>query len=114
MSRDDLQRVSDPKVQQYLQKRFDEIAYILIPHIEGYFLVVNNFSQLYQSHTLQYVTLLSIAEGLFDHVEAVSVESDIVEVSLLFNNEFLLSIVFPQLSADHLAVIRKEVKYEAI
>ena len=108
----DIEKISSLEIQVYLHKRFKEIDYSLIPEIEGYFLFVENFSLLYESHRLKYLILPSIAEGLFDNVEGVSVESNIVEVSLLFNNEFILSLLFKGLEQKSLEIVNKEIKIE--
>ena len=108
----DIEEIDVPEVQAYLHKRFKEIDYGLTPHIEGYFLYVEAFSLLYEKQRLKHLVLPSIAGGLFDRVEGVSVEGDIVEVSLLFNNEFLMSLVFKGLDQKSLEVITKEKKIE--
>ena len=106
----DIDKISSPEIQAYLYKRFKEIDYSLIPHVEGYFLYVKDFSLLYESHNLNYLILPSIGEGLFDHIEGISVEDDIVEVSLLFNNEFLMSLVFNGSDEKSLEIVTKEKK----
>ncbi len=108
MHSSDIGKIRSPDV----QKRFTEIDNRLIPQIEGYFLYVEDFSLLYESHQLKHFILPSIKEGLFDRVEGVSVEGDIVEVSLLFNNEFLMSLVFKGLDQESLEVITKEKQIE--
>ena len=112
MNPNDIEKIDVPEVQAYLYKRFKEINYTLMPQIEGYFLFVEDFSLLYESHQLMHFILPSIKEGLFDRVEGVSVEGDIVEVSLLFNNEFLMSLIFKGLDQESLEVITKEEKIE--
>lgn len=106
----DIEKINSSEIQAYLFKRFKEIDYSLMPHIEGYFLYVKEFSLLYERHRLKHFTLPSITEGLFDEVEGVSVEGDIVEVSILFNNEFLMSLVFNSLDEKSLEIITKEKK----
>jgi len=108
----DVKKIDNPEVASYLCKRFKEIDYTLIPQIEGYFLYVEDFSLLLESHRLKYLILPSIAEGLFNDIEGVSVEGDIVEVSLLFNNEFLMSLVFNSLDQKSLEIITKEKNIE--
>ena len=107
---EDIEKIDVPEVQAYLHKRFKEIDYRLTPHIEGYFLYIDAFLLLYKSNQLKYLILPSITEGLFDKVEGVSVEGDIVEVSLLFNNEFLMSLIFKGLDQKSLEVITKDEK----
>lgn len=108
----DIEKIISPKIQAYLYKRFKEIDYSLIPHIEGYFLYVKDFSLLHESHRLNHLILPSISEGLFDHVEGVSIEGDIVEVSLVYNNSFLMSLVFNGLDEKSLEIVTKEGKDE--
>ena len=60
------------------------------------------------SHRLSYVTLPSISEGLFRNIEGITIKGDIVEVSLLFCNEFLLSVIFYRLNAKSLDLITKQ------
>ncbi len=112
MYSEDIEKINAPAVQVYLHKRFKEIDHTLIPHIEGYFLYVEDFSLLLTSHRLKHLVLPSIAEGLFDRVEGMALEGEIVEVSLLFNNEFLMSLVFHGLDQKSLEVITKEKKIE--
>jgi len=90
----DIDKVHDLQVQQYLQKRFNEIQGIDTPVSEGYFVFVEDFKELYYRNNLQHTSLLSIDEGLFNNVEDIHIKHGIMEVSLLFNNEFLLSLVF--------------------
>lgn len=108
MNTKDIEKITSTEMQTYLFKRFKEINYHLIPHVEGYFLYVEDFTSLYKSHQLSHLILPSISEGLFDHVEGVSIDGDIVEVSLLFNNEFLMSLVFNGLDVKSLVMITKE------
>lgn len=108
MCPNDIGKISSPEIRAYLHKRFKEIGYPLIPHIEGYFLYVQDFSLLYESHVLKHLILPSIAEGLFDKIEGVTVDGDILEVSLLFNNEFLMSLVFFGLDEMSLEIMTKE------
>ncbi len=96
----EVEKLPHPVLKQYLKTRFKEIGGIKRPGVEGYFVYVEHFSALYQRNALRYVTLSSIAEGLFSNIEGISFKQDIVEVSLLFNNEFLLTLVFYQLDEE--------------
>ena len=104
----DLEKIDNPEVASYLQKRFQEIDHVLHPQTEGYFLYVENFSSLYEKHTQHYFTLPSIDEGLFERVEKVDIQGNIIEVSILFNNEFMMSLIFHNLTEDQLQIIAKE------
>ena len=106
----DIEKIDNPEVARYLHKRFLEIDYTLHPQTEGYFLYVEAFTSLYKNHIQHYFTLPSISEGLFDRVENIEIENGVVEVSLLFNNEFMISLIFHNLTAEELQVITKEVK----
>ena len=109
MSINDIGSITSVAMRKYLFKRFEEIG-TLNPQTEGYFLVVNDFALLQERQPLHYVCLPSIAEGLFDEVEGVSVEGNIVEASLLFGNEFLMSLVFNGLDEKSLEIVTKEKK----
>ncbi len=104
----DIAKINDPEVASYLQKRFQEIDHLLHPQTEGYFLYVEDFTSLHKSHTQHYVTLPSIDAGLFDRVENVAIQGSIVEVSLLFNNEFLISLILHNVTQEQLQIITKE------
>jgi hypothetical protein len=106
----DIEKINDPVVASYLHKRFQEMDHILHPQTEGYFLYVEEFSSLHQRHSQHYFTLPSIDEGLIDSVENVKIEGNIVEVSILFNNEFMMSLIFHNLTSEQLQIITKEVK----
>jgi len=108
----DIEKIDDPEVVSYLQKRFQEIDHVLHPQTEGYFLYVEDFSTLYEEHKQHYFTLPSIDKGLFDRVEKVDIKGDIVEVSLLFNNEFMMSLIFYALDQKSLESITKGEKIE--
>ncbi len=108
MNPSDIEKITSPKVQRYLHARFKEIAYAPTPDIEGYFLVIDDFTQLNTRQKLTHVVLPSIAEGLLQEVEAVTMRNAVVEISLLFNNEFLLSLILIDLSPEHLSLIMKE------
>ena len=101
----DVERLPHPILKQYLKERFEEIGGIKAPRVDGYFVYVENFKILYQRNALRYVTLSSIAEGLFRNIEGVTIKQDIVEVSLLFNNEFLITLVFYGLDEESLSMI---------
>lgn len=109
MSINDIGSITSAAMRKYLFKRFEEIG-TLNSQTEGYFLVVNDFALLQERQPLHYVCLPSISDGLFDHVEGVAVEGDIVEVSLLFNNEFLMSLIFSDLDEKSLEIVTKEKK----
>jgi len=85
--------IKSAKIRIYLKRRLREVGYELNPLTEGSFLYVEDPQELQQSHRLLGVTLPSMEQGLFSTVEAISIELDIIEISLLFNNEYLLSIV---------------------
>ena len=108
MSKSDIVKVDVLPVQTYLHKRFKELKHPLEPSTEGYFVYVGDFTSLQGSHRLRYVTLPAISEGLFRNIEAVSIKDDIVEVSLLFNNEFLLSLIFYSLDINSLNLITNQ------
>lgn len=112
MSTNDIGKIDSQEIRTYLHKRFKEIDYALTPNIEGYFLYVKEFTLLYVNHRLTHLVLPSIGEGLFDHVEGVSVEGGIVEVLLSFSNEFLISLVFSGLDEKSLEIITKEKESE--
>ncbi len=104
----DVEKIDNPEVASYLQKRLQEIDHILHPQTEGYFLYVEEFTSLYKKNMQHYFTLSSIDEGLFERVESVDIQGDIVEVSILFNNEFMMSLIFHNLTQEQLKIITKE------
>ena len=106
----DIEKIDNSEVASYLHKRFQEMDHILHPQTEGYFLYVEEFNSLHKKNIQHYFTLPSISEGLFDRVENIEIENGVVEVSLLFNNEFMMSLIFHNLTAEELQIIRKEVK----
>ena len=106
----DIEKINDPEVASYLHKRFQEIDHALHPQTEGYFLYVEDFTSLYKKNIQHYFVLPSISEGLFDSVENVEVGNGVVEVSLLFNNEFMMSLIFHNLTSEQLQIIIKEEK----
>jgi len=107
-----VEKIDNPEVTSYLQKRLQEIDHILHPQTEGYFLYVEEFTSLYKKNIQHYFTLPSIDEGLFDRVEKVDIQGLIVEVSILFNNEFMMSLIFYKLKQEYLEIITKENKNE--
>ena len=90
---EEVSAIKSPKIRDYLQRRLKEVGYELNPKREGSFLYVENPELLEHKHYLVGVTLPSIGEGLLTQREAVTIKLDIIEISLLFNNEYLLSIV---------------------
>jgi len=107
----EIKLVSNEIIRTYLQHRFKEIGTPPNPLTEGSFVYVEDFHQLSQPHSLIGVTLPSIEQGLFAQTEAVAVFNGIIEITLLFNNEYLLSIVLEQklCSKEFLALIGLEV-----
>ncbi len=93
---EEIKAIESAKIRIYLKKRLREVGFELNPLTEGSFLYVEDPEELEQSHKLQGVTLPSIEQGLFTHIEAVTVHLGIFEISLLFNNEYILSIVLDQ------------------
>ncbi len=108
----DVEKIDNPEVASYLQKRFQDIDHVLHPQSEGYFLYEEDFTSLYEKNTQHYFVLPSIDEGLFDRVEKVEIQGNIVEVSILFNNEFMISLILHNLSQEYLEIITKEKKNE--
>jgi hypothetical protein len=103
----DIEQIDNAEVVAYLHQRFEEMGYRLHPQTEGYFLYVEDFMQLYESHPLHYVTLPSISGGLLQRIEGVKIQEDIVEIILIFNNEFTLSLVLYKPSQTFLQMITK-------
>ena len=60
----DVLDVSPISVQRYLLTRFTEIGYTLNPRSEGYFIYVDDFTELTQTQSLSHITLPSLEEGL--------------------------------------------------
>ena len=106
----DIEKIDNPEVASYLHKRFQEMDHILHPPTEGYFLYVEDFSSLHKKNIQHYFVLSSIDDGLFNSVENVDIQGSIVEVSLLFNNEFIISLIFHNLTQEQLKIIIKEGK----
>ena len=106
----DVEKIDDLEVASYLHKRLQDIDHILHPQTEGYFLYVEDFTSLYKKNIQHYFVLPSIEEGLFNSVENIDVQGNILEVSLLFNNEFMISLIFHNLTQEQLKIIRKEKK----
>jgi len=90
---EEINSIESAKIRTYLKRRLREVGYELNSQTEGSFLYVEDPKLLHHSHRLCGVTLPSIEQGLFTSVEAVTVHLGIFEISLLFNNEYLLSIV---------------------
>lgn len=90
---EDIEKIDSTEIKAYLKKRFRQLYYPLRPAIDGYFLYVDNPALFDQEHTLRHVILPTVEQGLFRHIEGVKIGHNIIEISLLFNNEFLLSIV---------------------
>ncbi len=105
LTKRDIGKVSQPQVQSYLTKKFTEVRDNLNPSAGGHFIYVEDFTQLYNQHRLRYVTLPSIDTGLFNTVEAVTIRDKVVEVSVFFNHECLLTLIFYDLSSNYLEVI---------
>ncbi len=101
----ELNTLAYPAVKEHLKQRFKEIGGIKDPSTEGYFVFVEHFHDLYQRNNLRYVSVSSIDEGLFRHIEGFTIKNDIVEVSLSFNNEFLLTLVFYGLDEQSISLI---------
>lgn len=96
----DIEKIDSGEIKTYLKKRFEQLQYPLRAAIDGYFLYVDNPALFDQEHTLRHVTLPTIEQGLFRHIEGVEIEDNTIEISLLRNNEFLLSIVLPKSHCD--------------
>ena len=90
---EEIKSIESAKIRIYLKRRLQEIGFELNPQIEGSFLYVDLPQVLHQSHQLRGMTLPSIEQGLFTHIEAVTVHLGIFEISLLFNNEYMLSLI---------------------
>ena len=97
---EEIKAIESVKIRIYLKRRLKEIGYELNPLTEGSFLYVEDPQAFQQSHKLQGVTLPSIEQGLFTHIEAVTVHLGIFEISLLFNNEYLLSVIISSKSCS--------------
>ncbi len=90
---EEINAIKSPRIRLYLKRRLREIGYTLNPLSEGSFLYVDDPELLYQSHRLIAVNLSSIEQGLFSKIETTVVHLGIIEVTLLYNNEYTLSIV---------------------
>ena len=97
---EEIKDIESVKIRTYLKKRLREVGYELNPQTEGSFLYVKDPELFHHSQKLSGVTLPSIEQGLFSSVEAVTVHLGIFEISLLFNNEYLLSIVVDENSCS--------------
>ena len=97
---EEIKAIESAKIRIYLKRRLMEVDYQLNVLSEGSFLYLESPELLHQSHKLKGVTLPSIEQGLFSNIEAVTVHLGIFEISLLFNNEYLLSIIVEENSCS--------------
>lgn len=101
----DINRIASQRVREHLHKRFQEIGGIQNPSVEGYFVYVDDFEQLYHRNMLRFVDLPGIEDGILKYNEGVLQYGEIVEVSILFNNEFLLTLVLDDLGEDQKSLV---------
>lgn len=93
MNEVDIPKVGNKAVQRYLQQRFTELEVPLDAEREGYFLYIEETKLFEKEQQLTFAVLPSIEQGLFDRFEDTTLRDGIVEMSLLINNEFMLSII---------------------
>jgi len=93
MNEADIQKVGDIAVQSYLQQRFTDLEAPLDAKHEGYFLYIEDTEVFEKEQQLTFAVLPSIEQGLFSRFEDTMLRDGIVEMSLLINNEFMLSII---------------------
>jgi len=92
---DDISKVPDKRVQEYIYGRFKILDEHFDPSREGYFIYVDDVATFEIKQTLSFTEIPSIKEGLFKRLEQVEITNSIIEISFLVNNDFMLSIVTP-------------------
>jgi hypothetical protein len=91
----DLQRLP-PAVRRYLQGRLATLESPPDPATEGYFVYLEDPRVLTHPLVLRHTTLPSLEAGLLRHLEGVVGNGELLELAVLPNNEFLLSLVLPR------------------
>jgi len=101
LNRADIQNVKDEKIKEYLEYSFKRLPNNFEYPEYGYFVVIETIQELESnSIKLSKINLPSIDNGLFDFVELVEIQNEIVEVVILYDNDYGVSFIIPMSILD--------------
>lgn len=108
LSKSDVNLIANPALKEYALFSFERLPSDYIYPDYGYFIVIENFEELLLNPLpFSKCKLPSINDGIFDYIELVEQKEGILEVVILVDNDFGVSLILeskilPQVILDKL------------
>lgn len=94
LSKNDVSNISNEKSRDFLISCFDRLPKEFFYPKDGYFILVEDFNELlFESIKIGNVVLPSFENGLYEYISMVEVENDYMEILLLLDNDFGVSLI---------------------
>lgn len=94
LSKSDVNLIANPALKDYALFSFERLPSDYIYPDYGYFIVIENFEELLHNPLpLSKCKLPSINDGLFDYIELVEQKEGILEIVILVDNDFGVSLI---------------------
>ena len=94
LSKSDVNLIANPALKEYALYSFERLPSDYIYPDYGYFIVIEYFEELLQNPLpFSKCKLPSINDGLFDYIELVEQKEGILEIVILVDNDFGVSLI---------------------
>lgn len=96
LHRSDIEKIVDDRIKDYLLYSFLRLPEDYIYPDYGYFVVIESIKDLESDLIkLSTISLPNIENGLFDDIELVEIQDEIIELVILYDNDFGVSLIIP-------------------
>lgn len=94
LSKTDINKVMDIKLRDYLVYSFNRLPEDYIYPEYGYFIIIEDFKEL-NSHKIELsnYTINSIQDGMFEDINIVEINGEIIEILVFVDNEISVSFI---------------------
>jgi len=94
LNKGDVSLIKNPALKEYAIYSFDRLPSDFVYPEYGYFIIIEHFDELLKSPLLfSKCQLPSFNDGLFEHIELIEQKGDVLEIVILVDNDFGVSLI---------------------
>lgn len=94
LEKGDVSLIHNPALKEYATYSFERLPSDFVYPEYGYFIIIEHFDELLQNPLpFSKCKLPSLNDGLFEYIELVEQKGDILEIVILVNNDFGVSLI---------------------
>lgn len=94
LNKEDINKIQDEKLKNHLYKSFDRLTKEFDYPNDGYFVIVENLNEIKSTPiSLSTCQLNSLDAGLYDDINMVEIEDEVVEILVFIDNDMNVAFV---------------------